>query len=147
MSDDDIIRSMRNTSDEELLAITSGAALGYTAQARAIAEGVLRERRVQLPADLKDLRKRAAAAEAEANRHMADLDAVGDRAVGRALGKKLLVIGVGTLLLPIFELHSLVVRPYGLVTLIAGAIIAIVGYILFVRTSEDPSQTPPHNER
>jgi len=78
---------------------------------------------------------------------MADLDAVGDRAVGLALGKKLLLIGVGTLLLPIFELHSIVVRPYGLVTLIAGAIIAIVGYILLVRTSEDASQTPPHNER
>lgn len=146
MNDDDIIRSMRNTSDEELLAITSGAAPGYTVQARTIAEGVLRERRVQLPADLKELRKRAAAAEAEANRRIADLDAVGDRAVGKALGKKLLFVGVGTLLLPIFELHSFVVKPYGLATLGAGAIIAIVGYIL-VRTSEDASQTPPHDER
>jgi len=32
-----------------------------------------------LPADLEELRKRAAAAEAEANRRLADLDAVRDK--------------------------------------------------------------------
>lgn len=44
------------------MAITSHAEMGYTDRARAIAEAVLRERRVPLPADLKELRKRDAGA-------------------------------------------------------------------------------------
>jgi hypothetical protein len=147
MTDDAIIRSMRNTSDEELLAIVAGAAMGYTHQARAIAEGVLRERRVQLPADLKELRRRAATAEAEADRRMAELDAARDRAVGRAWGIRLIVIGLGAFVLPVFGLQFRVLMPFGLVLPIAAAIIAISGYILVVRTSGDASQTPPHNER
>src|SRR5690349_25167219 len=105
MSDDDVIRSMRDTSDEELLAITSGVAMGYTDPARAIAEAVLRERRVSLPSDLKHLRKLGAAAEVEANRRHAELLATHDRLLGRRLGTKLLIVGVGGFILPFFGLQ------------------------------------------
>src|SRR5512139_1114840 len=120
MSDDAIMRTMRNTSDEELLAITSGAAMGYTDQARVLAEGVLRERRVQLPADLKELRKHAATAEAEADRSTAELDTARDRVVGRALGIRLIVLGVGAFVLPIFGLQFRVLRPLGLAIPVAA---------------------------
>lgn len=147
MSDDDIIRSMRSASDEELLAITSGVEMGYTDWARAIAEAVLRERRVPLPADLKDLRKRGAAAEAEANRHNAELAAARDQAIGRRWGAHLLIIGVGGFVLPFFGFQFDVLMHLGRALPIGAAVVAIVGCILVVRTTPNESQTPPDSER
>lgn len=114
--------------------------MGYTDQARAIAEGVLRERGVQLPSDLEELRKHTAAIEAEADRRIDDQVAAQDRAIGRAWGIRLIVIGVGGFVLPILGLQSRVLTPFGTSIPIAAAIIAIVGYILLVRTSGDAPQ-------
>jgi hypothetical protein len=141
MSADDIIRSMRDSSDEELLAITSGAAMGYTEQARAIAEEVLRERHVQLPPNLEESRKRGADAEVEANRLNADQVAAQDRALGRAWGIRLIVIGIGGFVLPIAGLQFELLMPFGSALPIAAAIVAIVGYILLVRTRGDAPLT------
>ena len=142
MNDDAIIRSMRSTSDEELLAITSGTAMGYTDQARAIAEAVLRERRVRLPPDLKELRKRGAIAEAEANRISSELDAAGDRALGRKFGIKLILLGFGSFVLPILDQ----LKPLGWAIRFAALIIVIAGCILAVQTNSDASQTPPTDD-
>ena len=147
MSYDDIIRSMRDTSDEELLAITSGVEMGYTDRARVIAEAVLRERRVPLPADLKELRRRGAAAEAEANRRNAELGTARDQVIGRSWGTRLPFIGVGGFVLPFFGLQFDVLRPLGRAIPIGAAIVAIVGYILVVRTNPSESQTPADSER
>ena len=141
MGDDDILRSMRNASDEELLAITSGAEMGYTDWARSVAEAVLRERRVALPADLRELRKRAAASEAEAARLNADRQAATDRALGRKLGAKLLIVGVGGFILPFFGVQFHVLKPLGLAMPIGAGILAIIGYILMESTGPRESQT------
>jgi hypothetical protein len=147
MNDDAIVRSMRKTSDEELLAITSGAEMGYTDQARAIAEMVLRERRVQLPPDLRGSRKRGAIAEAEARRRVDELNAANDKALGRSWGFRLLIIGVGGFVLPFFGWQFVVLIPFGWAIPVAAAIIGIAGYILLVRTEGDASETPPQDER
>ena len=133
MNYDAIIRSMRSTSDEELLAITSGAATGYTDQARAIAEAVLRERRVRLPADLKALRKRATIAEAEANRRVGVLNAARDRALGRTLGSRILVLGVGAFVFALVGLRVDMLERIGSAVRFAVAAIAIAEYIVVQR--------------
>ena len=146
MNYDAIGRSMRSTSDEELLAITSGAAMGYTAQARAIAEAVLRERRVQLPADLKELRKRAAIAETEANHRIGHLNAARDRVLGRTLSSRILVLAIGVFVLALVGLQVDLLKRIGSAMVFAVAVIAMAEYIA-VRTSGDKLEPPPNDER
>jgi hypothetical protein len=140
MSDDPVTQSMRDKSDEELLAITSGMAIGYTEHARAIAEAVLRERRVELPADLKLMRKHAAVVEAEANRRLDALGEEQDRAHGRALGLKLIVLGVGAFVLPFFGRQFSLLTSLGWLLPIVAAILAITGIVLVLKTTDKGSQ-------
>jgi hypothetical protein len=146
MSDDAIMQSMRESSDEELLAITSGAALGYTEHARAIAEAVLRERRVQLPADIRQMRKQAAVVEAEAYRRMDAMGEARDRAHGRSWGLRMIVLGVGAFVLPFFGRQFSLLTPLGWALPIVAAIVAIAGIIIVLRTTDKAPPTPPRDE-
>ena len=137
---------MLDSSNEELTAIASGTAPGYTELARDIAKAVLRERRVDLPRDLKELRKRAAAAEALADRLREEDDAAHDRSIGWAWGIRLMVIGIGAFVLPLFGYQFRILAPFGYAIPIAATVVAIAGYIIFVQASKQASPQAPHNE-
>lgn len=136
MSDDALLRSMRDRSDEELLAITTGTASGYTEQARSMAATALRERRIELPADLEELREQAAVAESEATLRSYRLDEAQGRAEGRAWGIRLMIIGIGAFALPLIGLQFRVLNLLGAVLPVAAVVLGIVGFVLFARASQ-----------
>ena len=142
MTEDLVRRSLSETSDEELLAITSGVAPGYTEHARKIAEDLLRERCVELPTNLRELRAQSAVAESIAEQHRQELGTERDRAVARRLGVRLMIIGFIGLVPRIFSFRF-ASAPLGYALPIGSIVIVIAGYILFVRASDDHASTSP----
>jgi hypothetical protein len=137
MADDAILKSMRDCSDEELLAITFGAALGYTDRGRVIAEAVLRERCVELPPNLEELRRQGAAVSAEVDRLRTEAEQAGDRAITRDWGIRLAILGVGGFVLPFVGLQFRILIPFGAAIPIAAVVAAVGGYILVVGSTSE----------
>src|SRR5437867_169949 len=75
MSDDPIRASMTEMADDELMAIATGATLGYTEFAQRIAEDVLRKRRVELPRNLEKSRRDAAEVAEQQRKQLGEAEA------------------------------------------------------------------------
>jgi hypothetical protein len=134
MADDAILKSMRDCSDDELLDITSGAALNYTDHARRVAEAVLRERHVELPLNLDELRKLGAAVSAEVDRLRSESEQEQGRAVGRAWGVHLAIFGVSSFILAVVGPLLPIPIPFGEAIPIAAFIAVIGSHMLDVST-------------
>ena len=75
-----------------------------------------------------------------------EVDAAHDRSIGKAWGIRLIVVGLGAFVLPVFGYQFRILAPFGYALPIAATLTAIVGYIILVRASKQPPPRAPHNE-
>lgn len=135
-----IRKNLSESSDAELMAIATGAASGYTPAAQEIAAGILVERGVPLPHDLNQQREHARQVEKESESARETMEEEEDRASQRSWGVRLLVLGAGSFILPMFGLQFRLLKPFGLV---AGVVCAVVGLVVLARTDPQIHKEPP----
>jgi hypothetical protein len=146
-----IRQNMLDSSDADLMAIATGAARGYTPVAQDIAAEVLRERGVRLsPRDLREQREQSRARQAEEERLRAvpRVRTVAEEAEVRrkkkTWGIRLLIIGLGSFLLPLVGLQFRILSPFGPTVWIAGTVCVFVGLMLVGQADSDSPNAPEH---
>jgi hypothetical protein len=137
---DDIVRSgLETRGNQDLVAIATGLAEGYTPQARLIAEKLLAQRGAPLPPGARVLRDHLTATREQEERLLTEVERAENNASSKALASFCLIVGAGSFVLPLAGFQFRIITMFGPATPIMGAVLLIAGVLILldVRQSSD----------
>lgn len=130
MNEDAIRNAMNRRENDDLVAIATGLAEGYTSQAQALAEEVLNTRGVALPSGARVLREHLDTTRREQAELVAEVNTVQERASSKSLVVFCFVVGGGSFVLPLAGYQFRLLAALGPAVPIVGAVLVIAGIIL-----------------
>jgi hypothetical protein len=136
LNEDRIRGAMRETSDDELMAITTGTTPGYTSLAQSIAEQVLLERSVPLPRDLHQRRRQCARVEDEEERRRAAVEEADQQSISKIWGIRFVILGIGSFALPLVGYQFQVLIPFGYGIPVVAILLAVTGYVMVLQSNK-----------
>jgi hypothetical protein len=130
---DDIVRSgLAKRGNQDLVAIATGLAEGYTPQARLIAEKLLAQRGAQLPPGARVLRDHLTTSRELEERLATEAGRAENNASSKALASFCLIVGAGSFILPLVGFQFRIITIFGPATPVIGAVLVIAGVLILL---------------